>query len=111
MHPYDENLNHSNPETARIAWVSGEDVHILEVAAKMWFGAIVMRCFKQSSDFPLMGTTTLPVCQSSRLRFSDQWILMESYEETVMVKMQMCANVYHSRRDVPRFLHRFQQHF
>lgn len=132
VHPHDEELSTPSFESTELAWISEEDVHILHIQAKTWFGAIVMRCFKQSSNFSLLGTTSLPVCESSRPSLPDQWMLKASFlqpkqlpldqwpeamntltsnTESVMVKMEVDLNVYHTRSDVPAFLHRHQEHF
>eukprot|EP01033_Poteriospumella_lacustris_P003207 gene3207-2360_t len=45
----------------------------------------------------------------------DQWPeamnTLASNSESVMVKMKVDLNVYHTRSDVPAFLHRHQEHF
>lgn len=86
--PYDEFTAKQN---TNIAWVVDGDLYVLHLAALTWWGAITMRCFQQSTDFPLNGTFEEPALQRCRPRGPDE------------VKIQMPARLRPIRLDIDRW--------
>ena len=129
VHEHTEQPILNNLEITDIAWSSDDGIFVLSLQCMTWFSSITMQCAKQAPSFPLEGSSAEPVCQQSRLKLLEQFVMknkiqmkveqisLETWKEklstqqTIMVQKQQGFNVYHSRTDLSKYIIDFSDHF